>query len=408
MDNINRGDSDRRTRPYNLTLTKIPRETRDEFRRLTRPETYFEIRPNTRVGERAAYRVEMTPEEYERALRAAEVPASNLLTVNPDYICTADAPAVPGATELRYLVMDGAWSREVRGQGVRVAPLDSGVSYTERTVVASKSFVGENPLVDNNGHGTRMASLAVPPAAGLLVGQIASGGSAQTSNMAAGIYWAIENGAHVITMSYSGPGFDSTLEAAVKHAFDSDVIFFCSMGNHGTSEAYQPARYYQAHAIANFNSTTDSKEPSSATGAHVFLAATGNPVTWYNPDGTVSTVDNGGTSAAAALAGHAAALLLTRGYSKGNALRYLEAHARRTGASPDAEGAGVIQAGLAHEKIRENKPKKRRLNSGGSYDPVGPEPLNVGAGGSYPPSRIPALSYDPDPVSGKTAKDGCV
>jgi subtilisin family serine protease len=390
-DNLSGGDSNPRTRPYNLLVTKIPREARDEFRRLARPDTYFEIKPGA-VGERSAYRVEMAPEEYERARRAAEDPQSNLHAINPDYMLTQDAPEVPGNTELTYLAAQRAWEMGMRGQGVRIAPLDSGVGYTPNSVIASESFVDENPRVDNNGHGTRMASLAAPRGSGLLVGQIATGGSASTSNMAAGIYWAMENGADVITLSFSGSGEDATLADAVRSAYDRDVVFFCSMGNHGTNEAYQPAKMPHAHAIANFASATDSPDTYTAYGPHAFLTATGNEVTWYNPDGSSETTAAGGTSSAAALAGHVAALLISAGYSKGNVLRYMKRTARRTGASPNAEGSGVIQAGLVEKKIREDRPRKRRLNSrGDDLDGWG----------------INGIEYEPG-ANGKVPRDGCV
>lgn len=382
--NISRGDSNRRTRPYNLQVTKVPPEARDEFRRLERPETYFEIRPGV-LGERVAYRVELTEAEYERARRAAEDPLSNLITINPDFILTPDAPPVPGQTELKYLAAHKAFDQGIRGAGVRVAPLDGGVEYTPNNIVATKSFVGSNPRVDLNNHGTKMASLACPPHSGLLIGQIADAVGAPTSNMAAGIYWGVDEvSADVISISFSGPGDDAALEEAIKYAFNKNVIFFCSMGNHGTNVAHMPAKMPRAHAIANFDSTTDSPDTYTAYGPHVFLATTGSPVTWYTPNGTVQTVDDGGTSSAAALAAHVAALLISRGYSKGNVLDYMRSHARRTGASPNAQGAGVVQAGLASDKVREEKPRRKTLSgslidwNGNLVDEYG----NLLAGGS--------------------------
>jgi subtilisin family serine protease len=390
VDNI--GDSDTRTKPFNLVLTKIPRAARDEFRALTRPETYFEIKPGS-VGERVAYRVEMTPEEYERARRAADDPASNLIAVNPDYISTPDAPNVPGQTELAYLAAQAAWSQGIRGQGVRVAVLDTGVSFTKNNIVASKSFDNGNPLVDNNGHGTKMASLAAPRGSGLLVGQISAdaSGAATSSAEAAAIYWAIENAADVINLSFSGPNEDATVRDAVRDAYNADVIFFCSMGNHGTSEKYYPAASPHAHAVANFDSATDSPDQFTAYGPHAFLTSTGNRVTWFLRDGTPQTVSDGGTSAASALAAHVAALLLSRGYSKGNVLRYMLRTSRRTGASPNAEGRGVVQAGLAEKKVREDRPNKQRLGLSGSPSDEG----------------IFGVEYEPGP-NGKVPKDGCV
>lgn len=163
------------TRRYALTLTKIPREARDEFRRLSRPETYFEIRKGSE-GERVAYSVLMTQEEYERACRAAEDPQSNLIIVEEDQGKPRPHATVPGGQAVEFLSMIGLGVSGLNGRGVNVGVIDSGLSDTVRdTTFAGRILAAwryeadehgelyEAPLDgDPTGHGTNMCSLAVP------------------------------------------------------------------------------------------------------------------------------------------------------------------------------------------------------------------------------------------------------
>ena len=97
---------------------------------------------------------------------------------------------------------------------ISIAILDTG--YSKHRLgpepVTSKSFVSGQSVSDGNGHGTHCAGTALglggfgaAPGAKLLVGKVLSnGGSGSSSGIAAGIRWAVDNGAHIISMSLGG------------------------------------------------------------------------------------------------------------------------------------------------------------------------------------------------------------
>ena len=150
---------------------------------------------------------------------------------------------------------------------VRVAILDSGVDgghpALAGSIVGARSFVGGNPLVDTEGHGTLIAGeiVAVASAAAadptrpspvqLLIGQITSGGAIEPVTEARAIYWAVHEGARVINLSLGGlrdpksPALDtySPVEAAaVRYAIAHRVVVVAAAGN-GDASPSEPWPY---------------------------------------------------------------------------------------------------------------------------------------------------------------------
>ena len=151
---------------------------------------------------------------------------------------------------------------------VRVAVLDSGVDGGHPAIAASiaaaRSFVGDDPLTDSNGHGTFVAgeivALATAAAANttrpspvqLLIAKITDDtGSISLSAEARAIYWAVENGARVINLSLGGlrdpnhPASDtySPVEAAaVRYAIGHRVVVVAAVGN-GDEAPSEPWTY---------------------------------------------------------------------------------------------------------------------------------------------------------------------
>jgi serine protease AprX len=153
----------------------------------------------------------------------------------------------------------------VNGQGVGVAVIDSGISshpaLTGR-VVANVSFVSGDPIVsDPFGHGTHIAGIIAGNASAartvtpLYTGGIAPGsnlvnvrvlgvdGSGLTSDVIAGIDWAIANrtryNIRVINLSLGHPVFEPAatdpLCEAVKRAYDAGIVVVVAAGNSGKS-----------------------------------------------------------------------------------------------------------------------------------------------------------------------------
>lgn len=165
---------------------------------------------------------------------------------------------------LRWPVLDrsvpqigapSAWARGYRGEGVRVAVLDSGVDGSHPDLVdrlvASRNFTVD-PDGDQVGHGTHVASIiagtgavsdgryrGVAPRAELVSGKVCMTFGCLESDVVAGMEWAAaESGARVVNLSIGGPdlpGLDPLEEAVNTLTAQSGVLFVIAAGNDGAS-----------------------------------------------------------------------------------------------------------------------------------------------------------------------------
>jgi subtilisin family serine protease len=184
-------------------------------------------------------RVDVDVDEIERS----RVPA---LTRNADV--AAVAPAIPmqliapvSAAGAREPVVDGAgWGvRAVRahatqlsGDGVVVGILDTGIdaghpAFVGMEEIVQEDFTGEGSL-DRDGHGTHCAGTifgrttggtrigVAPGVRRALIGKVIGSKGGSSDQIVRAILWAVENGAHVISMSLGMdfPGFRKQLAAA--------------------------------------------------------------------------------------------------------------------------------------------------------------------------------------------------
>ncbi|MGZ0150667.1 S8 family serine peptidase [Kribbella sp. WER1] len=178
-----------------------------------------------------------------------------------------------------------AWKQGYDGHGVKVAVLDTGYDAGHpdlaKQVVASESFVPDQAVQDGHGHGTHTASIVaglgtasdgkrkgVAPGAELLIGKVLdNGGSGTDSEAIAGMEWAVQQGAKVISMSLGGlpsDGTDPMSEAVDRLARSSGALFVIAAGNSGAeqtvgspgaaSEALTVGAVDQNDKLANFSS----------------------------------------------------------------------------------------------------------------------------------------------------------
>ncbi len=142
-----------------------------------------------------------------------------------------------------------AWRAGLRGDGVKVAVLDTGYDATHPELAgkvdAEANFTDEGEArVDTDGHGTHVASTiagvgehpGVAPGARLLVGKVLGRYGGREDWVLAGMQWAVDNGADVVNMSLGGNGGDGTdlLSQTVNRLSESTgALFVVSAGNAG-------------------------------------------------------------------------------------------------------------------------------------------------------------------------------
>ncbi|MFC6937028.1 S8 family serine peptidase [Actinomadura yumaensis] len=150
-----------------------------------------------------------------------------------------------------------AWEAGFKGQGVKVAVLDTGLDPGldfGNSVVGGKSFVpgDTSPLTDGHGHGTHVASIiggrglagtptrrGVAPEADLLIGKVFdSQGSGPTSDIIAGMRWAAEEKhADIVNMSLGGAVEDESSDVMAQAVEDlsesTGALFVVAAGNSG-------------------------------------------------------------------------------------------------------------------------------------------------------------------------------
>lgn len=173
-------------------------------------------------------------------------------------------------TTVGALKIPEVWlSNGINGTDVTVAVLDTGIDDTHEMlkgkVVNSKSFVEDPNPIDRAGHGTHIAGiiagngkyLGVAPGAKLLNAKVLNdSGRGQSSTIIAGIEWAIENKADIISISigatYNEP--DSLINRAIQKAIDKGIIVVvasgnCKMGCFGFTGVTNPGDYKEAITV---------------------------------------------------------------------------------------------------------------------------------------------------------------
>ncbi len=206
-----------------------------------------------------------------------------------------------------------AWET-TSGDGIVVAVLDTGIDQNNQNlssrVVGEVNFTNSSTSNDLYGHGTQMASTItdIAPACSLLNVKVADkAGKAQTSVVARGVRWAVDNGANVINMSLGVPP-SSDLEQAINYARSKGVLVVAAAGNDGSSTPTYPASYANCLAVAA-TGESDCLALFSNHGDSIDLAAPGVSInsTWLNNEYEVKS----GTSAAAAVVSGVAALVFS-------------------------------------------------------------------------------------------------
>jgi subtilisin family serine protease len=225
-----------------------------------------------------------------------------------------------------------------KGSGVKVAVLDTGIDYDHPDL--SQRFLGgydfvnnDDDPMDDHGHGTHCAGIiaavdneigviGASPEAGLYALKVLdSGGSGDTSDLLAGIEWALkgedgvegtDDDADIISMSLGSSKLSKSLEKLCDSVYSKGILLVAAAGNSGSSSGADdtvsyPARFDSVVAVSAVG-INDVRPSWSSTGPSVELSAPGISIYstfWDNSYDTLS-----GTSMACPHVSGVAALVM--------------------------------------------------------------------------------------------------
>ncbi|MDP3540918.1 MAG: S8 family peptidase [Elusimicrobiota bacterium] len=204
------------------------------------------------------------------------------------------APTAPPAGQetpwgIERVKAPAAWKTS-RGQGVKVAVIDTGIDRTHPDLAANikggwNAITKAGDFNDDNGHGSHVSGtiagidddkgvVGVAPKADLYgVKVLDAEGSGTFDDVIAGMLWAVENKMEVASMSLGADQGNPALADAVEAMRKAGVILIAAAGNSGGTVGY-PAAYPGAIAVAASDSK-DKLASFSSRGAAVAVIAPG-------------------------------------------------------------------------------------------------------------------------------------
>jgi len=227
--------------------------------------------------------------------------------------------------------VDSAWNITTGNPDIIVAIVDTGVDIDHPELISSMHTTGYNAATgmvglehadDDQGHGTRVAGIiAADKNNGIGIAGVApditimpiKANYAGTSSIRAawaidGILYAIDNGAHIINLSFGSTSYNALMDQAVKQAYDAGIVVLAAAGNSGTERYYYPASYEHAISVSSINS--DSTWSFFSTyNDRVYISAPGSGMITTNNYGDYVVVS--GTSFASPHVAGVVALLLS-------------------------------------------------------------------------------------------------
>jgi thermitase len=305
----------------------------DDARRLNRLLASVGVRGTVPLDvEPATYRLALPPQDDAATLarRLAADPA--VVFAEPHYVRQAfripDDPGVSRQWALSTINAFDAWEQTTGHDDLLIAVVDTGVLPTHPDLVG-KVQPGYNALLDNNqsnddnGHGTAVAGLIAARTnnhegiAGVCwncsimpVKVLNQYGFGKDADLARGIRWATDHGAHIINLSLGGAENSQILRKAVEYAFEQGVLLVASSGNdhQAGNQVNYPAAFPQVVAVGA-TGNTDALTPFSTTGSYLDLTAPGVGLWTTTLDGAYGSPD--GTSYSSPFVSGVAGLVLS-------------------------------------------------------------------------------------------------
>ncbi|NMM64404.1 S8 family serine peptidase [Clostridium sp. P21] len=188
-----------------------------------------------------------------------------------------------------------SWQSGLTGKGVKIAIIDSGIaSHSDLAIAGGTNVItgsSGSSYTDQNGHGTHVAGViaaqglnggvkgVAPDASIYAVKALDSSGQGYTSDIIAGIDWAMQNKMDIISMSMGTNETSTALKNAIDTAYNNGILVVAAAGNDGntsgtgTSIEY-PANYPSVIAVGAVDSS-NTRAYFSSTGSKLEVSAPG-------------------------------------------------------------------------------------------------------------------------------------
>jgi subtilisin family serine protease len=172
----------------------------------------------------------------------------------------------------------------------------------------------DSPEYADFGHGTMVAGvlhLVAPTASIMPLKSFGADGTGNLSNIIRAVYYATQNHANIVNMSFDLPTPSQELSTAINSAEHQGVVFVASAGNDGQLKMVYPAGYGNVMGVASTNNDDQRSTFSNYGDQIVWVAAPGEAIVTTYPFGGYAA--GWGTSFSAPMVSGAVSLLSTSG-----------------------------------------------------------------------------------------------
>ena len=223
-----------------------------------------------------------------------------------------------GSVQANVIKAEAGWDI-ISQSRVPVAIIDTGLGKNNDLPIIKTWNVTNNTTdaTDNNGHGTKVTGVigaignnktgntGIVWDANIMQVKASDTATFSSSNVAAAINWASNNGARVINISIGFTADNTTIRNSINSAYNQGVIIVASSGNNGTEPVLYPAAYPNVLGVGG---TSDGKvrNVNSSYGSGLDILAN---FTWNTTTNTNTYTNVSGTSIAAPQVAGLAALV---------------------------------------------------------------------------------------------------
>ena len=275
-----------------------------------------------RIPELDAYRLQFEDEEATETARKLLAANPDITSVQDNYF--VDVPRYPETVAGMAAPQNSLKLNPIAGQGkVTIGLVDTGLHQLspelEQFIKARLSVVGDvklDPTTPTHADGMLQAMLQAMEHSLKSAGRsetdvkaihvnVFDGASANTFNVAKGMFEAANNGATIINASLGGYGDSQLLRDVVSQLWQKNIPVFAAVGNDASSSAFFPAAYPEVISVTAVD--RGGVAPYANVGTQPDVALPGavifpyNGITWGSQGTSVSSA--AATGVAAAIAG---------------------------------------------------------------------------------------------------------